>query len=424
MNFTILNPMLDVIQQVTGYIYPNEMEIHWKVLIVVYPYVTGVVAGAFILASLVKVFNVKEVQPTYRLALLTALSFLLVAPLPLLLHLGHPERSYEIFLTPNPTSAMAMFGFVYAWYLMVVLLLELWFEYRRDLVVWAEQGKAPMKWIHRVISLFSKDISSQAVAFDMKAVKVITIIGIPSAFLLHGYVGFIFGSIKANPWWSSVLMPIVFLFSAIVSGIAMVILLYMIITPLRGKSIDMKCLDRVTSYLFYAVIIDFSLEALDFIHRLYESEESIQILSELVSGKLFGSLVVIQVILGMLVPLGIMVVIKAFTLDQELRKLLYFVSVILIQIGIFTTRWNVVIGGQMFSKSFRGLNTYTMELWGLEGLVSTLGLLILPFIILFVLLKIFPPWGMENKKANGSGPPEPQVSQGPEAAAVSTAASH
>ena len=391
-----MGPLMNAFQQVTGYVYPNELEVHWRLLIVVYPYVTGVVAGAFILASLVKVFNVKEVQPTYRLSLLTALSFLLVAPLPLLFHLGHPGRSYEIFLTPNPTSAMAMFGFVYAWYLMVVLLLEIWFDYRRDLIVWSKQEKGLMKWIHKVISLFSKDISSRAVALDMKAVKIITIIGIPSAFLLHGYVGFIFGSIKANPWWSSVLMPIVFLFSAIVSGIAMVILLYMIITPLRGKEIDMNCLDRMSSYLFYAVIVDFSLEALDFIHRLYESEESIEILSNLVTNRLFSSLVIIQVILGMVIPLGIMVIIKMFTLGKELRKLFYFVAVILIQLGIFTTRWNVVIGGQMFSKSFRGLTTYNMELLGMEGLLMTLALLTLPFIILVVLLKILPPWGIKK----------------------------
>jgi Ni/Fe-hydrogenase subunit HybB-like protein len=400
MNIGPLLQLMPAVQQVTGYIYPNELEVHWALLIVLYPYLTGIVAGAFILASLVKVFNAKEVQPTYRLSLLTALSFLLVAPLPLLLHLGHPERSYEIFLTPNPTSAMAMFGFVYAWYLMVVLLLEVWFDYRRDLVVWSRQEKGPMKWIHKIMSLFTKDISDRAVKFDMKAVKVITIIGIPSAFLLHGYVGFIFGSIKANPWWSSVLMPIVFLFSAIVSGIAMVILLYMIITPLRGKTIDMNCLDKVASYLFYAVIVDFSLEALDFIHRLYESEESIKILADLVSNRLFGSLVIIQVLLGMLIPLAIMSIIKIFKFDQELRKQLYFLSVILIQVGIFTTRWNVVIGGQMFSKSMRGLTTYHMELLGLEGLLTSIGLLILPFVILFVLLKLLPPWGIKKVKTD------------------------
>src|SRR3989337_1083525 len=91
------------LEGVVGYVYPNELEAHWGLLIVLYPYLTGLVAGAFILASLERVFNVKAVQPTYRLALLTALAFLLVAPLPLLAHLGHPQRSYEIFLTPNPT---------------------------------------------------------------------------------------------------------------------------------------------------------------------------------------------------------------------------------------------------------------------------------------------------------------------------------
>jgi Ni/Fe-hydrogenase subunit HybB-like protein len=282
---------------------------------------------------------------------------------------------------------------------MVVLLLEIWFAYRRDLILWADREKLPMRQIHRILALFSKDTSEKSVVFDKKAIKFITIIGIPSAFILHGYVGFIFGSIKANPWWSSVLMPVVFLFSAIVSGIALVLLLYMIITPLRGMKIDMKCLDKVASFLFYAVIVDFSLELLDFIHRLYESEESIKILTELVVNKLFTSLVVIQVLLGMLLPLGIMVVIKLLKFDEELRKLLYFVSAILIEMGIFATRWNVVIGGQMFSKSFRGLTTYKMDLTGIEGLLASLVLLILPLIILAVLIKIFPPWGISKKDA-------------------------
>lgn len=403
MNPDLVRRLSELLQEVTGFIYPNEVEIHWSILIVVYPYITGLVAGAFILASLVQVFNVKEVQPTYRLALLTALAFLLIAPLPLQFHLGHPERAFEIFLTPQLGSAMAMFGFVYLWYLMAVLLLEIWFEYRKDMILWSKGGKAPMKWIYRGLSLFSSDISEEAVAFDKKAIKVITVIGIPSAFILHGYVGFIFGSVKANPWWSSVLIPIVFLMSAIVSGIALVIFLYMVITPLRGEGINMPCLDKITSYLFYAVIVDFTLEALDFLHRLYESEESIKILSKLVTGKLFVSLWVIQILLGMLIPLAIMVAVKSLKFDEELRKLLYFISVILIQLGIFATRWNVVIGGQLFSKSFRGLTTYKMEVAGIEGLLTAIVLLILPFIVLAILLKILPAWetsGAEGKAAS------------------------
>jgi Ni/Fe-hydrogenase subunit HybB-like protein len=380
----------ELLEQITGFIYPNEIEIHWSILIVVYPYITGLVAGAFILASLVKVFNVKDVQPTYRLALLTALAFLLVAPLPLLLHLGRPERFYEILLTPNPTSAMAMFGFVYAWYLMGVLLLEVWFEYRGDLIVLGGRERGLMGWIHRALSLFSTDTSEAALAFDRKAIRAITIVGIPSAFLLHGYVGFIFGSVKANPWWGSVLMPIVFLMSAIVSGIALVIFLYMILAAIRKEPVDMRCLDTITSYLFYAVIVDFSLEALDFIHRLYQSEESVKILGKLITHKLFMSLFVLQILIGMFIPLGILVVAKWRKLNEDGRKLLYFTAVILIQLGIFSTRWNVVIGGQLFSKSFRGLMAYKMEVMGIEGFLTAMVLLALPFVILAALIRVLP----------------------------------
>ncbi|NIR43343.1 MAG: polysulfide reductase [Gemmatimonadetes bacterium] len=382
-----------------GYIYPNEFELHWSILVVVYPYVTGLVAGAFILASLERVFNVKEVQPTYRLALLTALAFLLVAPLPLLAHLGHPLRSYEIFLTPNRQSAMAMFGFVYAWYLMVVLLLEIWFDYRKDLVLWARQEKGLTRWIHYALTLGATDLSPRALSFDERMGRWITIIGIPSAFLLHGYVGFIFGSVKANPWWSSVLMPVVFLFSAIVSGIALVLIIYMVSAMLRWKPVDMKCVDKLAAFLFYAMVVDFSLEMLDFIHRLYESEESIEILSQMIESRLFISLIVLQVALGTLLPmitLGLTAPAlskrSAVKLPDELKRLIYLGSAILVQIGIFSIRWNVVIGGQLFSKSLRGLTVYKLELFGVEGLLAAAALLILPFVILWVLVKILPPW--------------------------------
>ena len=402
MNAGLIESLYELLEQVTGFIYPNEIEIHWSILIVVYPYITGLVAGAFILASLVKVFNVKALQPTYRLSLLTALAFLLVAPLPLLLHLGRPERFYEILLTPNPSSAMAMFGFVYAWYLMGVLLIEIWFEYRHDLILMGQQAGFPLNWVYRILSLFSRDVSEAALAFDRKAIGTITIIGIPSAFLLHGYVGFIFGSVKANPWWSSVLMPIVFLMSAIVSGIAMVIFLYMVVAGVKKEPLDMRCLDAITSYLFYAVIVDFSLEALDFIHRLYESEESIKILAKLITLKLFMSLFVLQILLGMFLPLAILVLAKSLKFNDELRKLLYFTSAILIQLGIFSTRWNVVIGGQLFSKSFRGLMAYKMEVMGIEGLLTALALLALPFVILAVLIRVLPTKSLTDQASHAA----------------------
>ncbi len=381
---------------VEGFMYPNEVELQWSVLIVLYPFLTGLVAGAFILASLERVFRVEAVKPTYRLALLTALSFLLVAPLPLQLHLGHPERSYEMYLTPHRTSAMAMFGFVYLWYLMAVLVLEIWLDYRREIVLLSQSSTGWKRVIYRMMTLGSTNISEHALAIDERAGWLITIIGIPSAFLLHGYVGFIFGSIKANPWWSTPLMPVVFLFSAMVSGIALVMLLYMLMMRARGQTIDMRCVDTVARYLFYTFLIDFSLEMLDLIHRIYESDESFRSLDFMVHTKLYLSHIVVQIALGTITPIALLALTQVLKMSDVARKRIYVTAGCLTMIGIFAMRWNVVIGGQLFSKSFLGYTTYKMGLVTREGLVMAIVLTVLPLVILWVLVKLLPPWGKRD----------------------------
>jgi predicted membrane protein len=389
--------MESLLQGVEGYMYPNEVELQWSVLIVLYPYITGLVAGAFILASLVRVFRVEAVAPVYRLALLTALAFLLVAPLPLQLHLGHPERSLEMYLTPHTSSAMAMFGFVYLWYLMAVLLLEIWLDYRRDIVAKAQATRGPLGFLYRLLTLGSYDVSAEALRIDDRVSFVVTLVGIPSAFLLHGYVGFIFGSVKANPWWSTPLMPIVFLFSAIVSGIAAVMLLYMAITRLRGLEVDMPCVDTIARYLFYAFIIDFSLETLDLIHRIYEADESFRTLDFMVKTRLYLSHIIVQIVIGTLVPLGLLALTQLVSLTARARRGVYAVAGVLTLVGIFAMRWNVVIGGQLFSKSFLGYTTYKMEFATQEGLLMAIALMVLPFLLLL------PPW----QETAGTARPEP-----------------
>jgi predicted membrane protein len=382
---------------VEGFMYPNEVELQWSVLIVLYPFLTGLVAGAFILASLERVFRVEAVKPTYRLALLTALAFLIVAPMPLQLHLGHPERSFEMYLTPHGSSAMAMFGFVYLWYLLAVLVLEIWLDYRHDIVVLSESTTGWRCLFYRVLTLGSTNISPRSLEIDERAGWLITVIGIPSAFLLHGYVGFIFGSVKANPWWSSPLMPVVFLFSAMVSGIAIVMLLYMAMCKMRQEAIDMRCVDTVAKYLFYTFIIDFSLEMLDLIHRIYEADESFRSLDFMVHTRLYFSQVLLQILLGTVAPIGLLGLTQVLKLPELTRKRIYAVSGSLTLVGIFAMRWNVVIGGQLFSKSFLGYTTYKMGFVAREGLLTAIMLTILPFFILAALVKLFPPWPEKHK---------------------------
>ncbi len=388
----------EALRQVKGYIYPNELELQWGFLIVIYPYVTGLVAGAFILASLERVFNVHAIKPIYRMSLLTALSFLIVAPMPLLFHLGHPERALEVVITPHWTSPMAMFGFVYAWYLMVVLLLEIWYDFRADIVRFSKTKSGWLGKFYGLLTLGVTDVSEKSLAVDDKAGRIITMIGIPSAFLLHGYVGFIFGSIKANPWWGTVVMPIIFIFSAVVSGIALMLVIYFATSLFRKVPIQMACLDAMGKFLFYALILDFSMESLDWFHRLYEAEESLDILVLLVSGKLFLSLVIVQIFMGTLVPLFALGATQLFKIPENVRKVLSVGSALLVLLGVFAVRWNVVIGGQLFSKSLAGFTTFKPDFIGREGLLVGLALLVLPFLVLWVIVRLLPPWLSSTQK--------------------------
>jgi predicted membrane protein len=383
---------------VQGYIFPNEIELQWGILIVIYPFITGLVAGAFILASLERVFNVKELKATYQIALLTALSFLLVATMPLISHLAQPQRAYEIMITPHSSSAMAIFGFVYLWYLMVVLLLEIWFDYRPSMVVWSNEKKGVMKWVYKILTLGLSDISPKTVAWDRKIGYIITVIGIPSAFILHGYVGFIFGSIKANPWWSTPLMPIIFLFSAMVSGIALVLFVYMAISFFRKKDIEVKVLDSIGKYLLFILILDFTIEGLDQIHRIYEAEESFETLKLLVEGKLYLTLFIGQGLIGTIIPLITLAFLQFYKGKIKLRKSLYLMVSVLALIGVYSMRWNVVIGGQLFSKSFSGFTSFKMGLIGLDGTLMAAFWLLLPIAILTFLLWLLPPWKMVEEK--------------------------
>jgi len=284
-----------------------------------------------------------------------------------------------------------MFGFVYAWYLMAVLLLELWFDYRQDFVEWSQTTPGFKGIIYRAFTLGVMDESEQAVKLDMKLGRVLSIIGIPSAFLLHGYVGFIFGSIKANPWWGNVLMPIIFILSAIVSGIALCTLNYLVLSWIRRKTVDMRCIDVMGMFLFYALVVDAAVEGLDWIHRIYSAEEGFAVMQYMAREKLFYTLNIGQALVGTLLPLLLLGLLQLFRkrVPHLIRRRMYFASACMILVGVLAMRWNVVIGGQLFSKSLRGVMGYKLEFAGVEGWLMGLVLLSLPFIILTVMVKLF-----------------------------------
>lgn len=368
------------------FVFPNELNVTWTVMIVLYPYITGLVAGAFIVSSLYHVFGRSELEPVARFSLASAFVFLLFAPLPLLIHLGQPQRAFNIMITPNFNSAMAGFGFIYATYLIVVVL-EIWFVMRSSFIQRA-RGTGPVAHLCRAILLFNLHEDEATRRADHKISRFLAGLGIPLACLLHGYVGFLFGSLKANPWWSTPLMFVIFIFSAIVSGISVLIFHYFVVSRLNGWQVDQPCVRSLARYLWGFMIVAVSLELLELLSIAYKQTEEWEVLRMLIHEKLFLSYVVLQYLVFSLIPFLLLGIHALFRLRDRLANVMIWVASTMLLVQVLLMRWNVVIGGQMVSKSMRGFTSYFPGVWEKEGLAVAVTIFTLPFGILWLFHRI------------------------------------
>lgn len=403
------------------FVLPNEY-IYWSIQIVMYPFMTGLVAGAFVLSSLYHVFGIKQLKDMARFALVFSFALLPVAMMPLQMHLQQPQRGIEVFMTPHFTSAIAAFGIVFSAYGAIVAS-EIWFVYRKYIVETAMAlRKKPdrtfsekiLHLVYSVLTLGVYDISEQALHKDEKAIKVLAGIGIPVACFLHGYAGFIFGSVKANALWMTPLMPVIFIMSAIVSGIALCILTYIVTMEIKKflvsrsrspyslhqskeelKGVELHEIRMTSKYLIFFMIAAISLELLDLIFRGYTAVKTWDILRSVIYGKDFTDIFVLQYGIGNLLPF-ILFLIPGLTVKRTV------IGSILVLFGVFMMRWNVVIGGQSFSLTFAGYMHYVLPIIPTnietfkEGLFGALLVGITPFVIFWVLAKIFPIFGYEE----------------------------
>jgi Ni/Fe-hydrogenase subunit HybB-like protein len=397
------------------FVYPNEY-IYWTIQIVMYPFMTGLVAGAFVLSSLYHVFGVKQLKDIARFSLVFSFALLPTAMLPLMLHLQQPQRGMEVMMTPHFTSAIAAFGIVFTTYAMIVAS-EIWFIYRKHFVESAlELRKIPDRTFsqHLYHLLFSAlamgahDISEHALEKDERAVKLLAGAGIPIACFLHGYAGFIFGSVKANALWMTPLMPVIFICSAVVSGIALCMLTYIITMELRKllfawqrkqnpqlptndeiKSVETLVVTMTAKYLVMFLVLAITLELLDLIFRGYTAVKSWDILRSVIYGKDFVNIFVIQYGCGNLIPF-IIFLMPRLTIKRAVAGTLF------VLLGVFMMRWNVVIGGQAFSSSFAGFMHYHLPIWPdtmetfKEGLFGALTVAVIPFVLFWLFNKVLP----------------------------------
>lgn len=372
-----------------GYVYPNETDFAWSQLIVIYPYITGLVAGAFVVSSLDHVFNIKSFAPISRFALLTALCFMIFAPSPLLFHLGQPTRAFNAVITPHWTSAMAAFGYVAGFYV-CLLLLETWFAFRADIVAMSKSRTGMMGKVYRILSLGSDDVSPHALDIDHKVARILAMIGIPSACGLHGYVGFVFGSLKTREWWSSDLMPVIFLLSAVASGVGLLIVLYVIVSKVRKTPIIDETMRGLLYVLFTGITIVMVIEGLELLEIFYKAREGVETVRELIEGPIWAGMV-IQWAMSIFV-LAVTSALLIFNVHGKRLVKWLFLSGLSIMIGVLAMRWNVVIGGQELSKTMKGLLTFYPEMFGRESLFVVAVISVCPYIMLWLVTKVLPPW--------------------------------
>ncbi len=381
-----------MLPEVSGFLFPNDIHIMWSLMIVMYPYITGLVAGAFIVSSLYHVFGRQELRPVARLSMVASLAFLMVATLPLLCHLGHPERALNIVITTHFTSAMAAFGLIYSVY-MVLLLFEVWLVFRKGIVENAARSRGLKRRIFSLLALGVYDTSEEALRIDRRTVVVLAALGIPIACILHGYVGFMFGSVKANYWWSTPLMPIIFLFSAVMSGVAVIIVLYQVFMKVSGERINGECVQSLAQWLWLFTILTVTMELLEITMLAYERNEAWLVIAPLLGSKLAFSFIGVQLIFGSLIPillLAVVVLMRPFLTDP-LRNTIALVASCILLVQVFAMRWNVVVGGQIFSKSMRGFReSYVPELFGREGIATAITILLIPIVFMILFNRFLP----------------------------------
>ncbi len=275
--------------------------------IAIYFYLTGLSAGSFILSTLAYGFGLNQYKSLGKVGVVLATLLLVIAPLFLLIHIGMPLRSWHLFVYLNMASPITWGSFLLVLY--------------------------PINCMIYGYFMFKE---------KMKPTRVFGLIGIPLAIAVHGYTGFILAFGKARALWNTALMPILFLVSAVVSGIALMILVCIIRDRFfsRQKKVDRPLIMSLGRLLAWMIVFDLFLVGSDLL-VLSISHADAQAAARLI---LFGEFsllfVVVENLLGKILPFILLVVPKFRT------TVTVTVASVLVVVGIFFMRYVVVVSGE------------------------------------------------------------------------------
>ncbi len=362
--------------------------VYWGLMIVTYPYISGLVAGSFVVSSLSHVFRQKVFDQLAPLAVLISFALLLAAPLTVLGDARQPTNFLELLSRGHwPYSPIAFFILIWLAYI-VLMLCELYFAFRAENVRRAALG-GPRQRLYRILALGNRDLRPETALRDKRILLVLSSVGILMAFLFHGYIGFIFGSTKARPLWATPLMPVLFIVSAMVSGIALMWIAYVLTMRYYRRPVQRAVADGLLRYLILFVLLDLYMDAVDFLTSAvpaYTQGPTAQGFQRiLLHGPDAGVYLGLQLGVGLFVPLLVWVI-------PRLRKSLIGGAVMTaaVLIGVYAMRWDVVIAGQVQSKISQNLVAVKIPWFGFDSIQTVVGVFAVAFVVFTGLAWLFP----------------------------------
>ena len=285
-------------------VFPQET---FGALIAIYFYLTGLSAGSFVLSTLAFVFGMEKFKPIGKIGVILATLFLVMAPLALLVHVGQPFKAWHLFVHLNITSPITWGSFLLTLYPINCIIYG-FFMFK---------GNKPMT-------------------------RLFGTIGIPLAIFVHGYTGFILALGKARALWNTALMPFLFLISAMVSGIALMILISIVKDRFfsKEKTVNRELVFGLGQLLVAMILIDLFLVLSDVLVLLVSHAEAQEVAHLILTGKFAFYFLVVENLLGKIIPAIILLV-------PRFRNLTTItIASVLVVVGIYFMRYVVVVGGE------------------------------------------------------------------------------
>ncbi len=298
----------------------------WGLYITFFMFFVGLSAGGLIIASAGRLFGVARFKPIVKLAVLEATVAIIAAASFIVPDLGHPERLPNLILHANLTSPMIWDITVITIYL-ILSLLYVWLYTRRGL---AARGS--------VLALGVKDSSAQAHARDERWTWRLAWVALPAAVLVHSITAWVFGLQISRGFWYTAIMAPLFISSALVSGLALVILIALVLRRAGRVAFSDELGTFLGALLATFVAVQGFLVFCEVLSGYYPGNPS-DAVREIIGGP-YSPLFAVEVIVGLLVPFVLLV----FT-NLRRRPLVVGTAAVLALIGIFAHRLGIIVVG-------------------------------------------------------------------------------